>query len=84
MVQRKLGATVCTTAVLVGGLGLFLFSSFPPVADFGALAMVSLTVALATTVLLLPPLVGILFGLDSEVETATLRSPVSADSSPAS
>ena len=30
VLRRKLGAMLCTTAVLVGGLGLFLLSSFPP------------------------------------------------------
>ena len=63
VLRRKLGAMLCTTAVLAGGLGLFLFSSFPPVADFGALAILSLCVALGSTVFLLPPLAGVLFGL---------------------
>jgi predicted RND superfamily exporter protein len=60
VLSRKLGAIACTTSILVGGLGLFLFSSFPPVADFGMLAMLALIVALASTVFLLPPLVGVL------------------------
>lgn len=59
VVAQKLSAMTCTAAVLVGGLGLFLFSSFPPVADFGVLAVVGLGLALVSTVVLLPPAVGL-------------------------
>ena len=64
VLMRKLSAMACTTAVLTGGLGLFLFSSFPPVADFGGLAILALCVALLSTLFLLAPLVGYLFKLD--------------------
>ncbi|MFT5290858.1 MAG: putative RND superfamily exporter protein [Planctomycetota bacterium] len=57
VIAKKIGAMTCTTAVLVGGLGFFLFSSFPPVSDFGGLALVALTVALIATVFLLPPMI---------------------------
>lgn len=46
----------CTTAVLICGFGLFLFSNIPPLADFGRLS----TLALALTTLLLPPLLAVL------------------------
>ena len=58
---HKLGPMACTTAVLVSGLGLFLLSRFPPVADFGVLSILALSVALASTTLLLPPLLLIAF-----------------------
>jgi predicted RND superfamily exporter protein len=56
VLAHKLGPIACTTAVLVSGFGLFLFSRFPPLADFGVLAIVALGTALASTVLVLPPL----------------------------
>jgi len=58
---HKLGPMACTTAVLVSGLGLFLLSRFPPVADFGVLSILALSVALASTALLLPPLLLVAF-----------------------
>ena len=58
---HKLAPMLCTTAVLVSGLGMFLFSSFPPVSDFGKLSVTSLVVALASTLLVVPPLLLVLF-----------------------
>ena len=66
VLARKVGAIVCTTAVLTLGLALFLLSSFPPVADFGTLAIVALTVALLATVIVLPLLAATLFGIPRE------------------
>ena len=61
VLAHKLGPIVCTTAVLVSGLSLFLLSSFPPLADFGELSILALSVALASTVLALPPLLLVAF-----------------------
>ena len=60
VLAHKLVPMTCTTAVLVSGFGLFLFSSFPPLADFGRLSILALLVALASTTLLLPPLLAVL------------------------
>ncbi|MFT5152686.1 MAG: putative RND superfamily exporter protein [Planctomycetota bacterium] len=62
VLAHKLSPMACTTAILVAGLGLFLFSSFPPVADFGLLSVVALTVALVSTTCVLPPLLLVAFG----------------------
>jgi uncharacterized protein len=56
VLAHKLVPMACTTAVLVSGFSLFLFSSFPPLADFGVLSILALVVALTSTALVLPPL----------------------------
>ena len=60
VLAHKLVPMTCTTAVLICGFGLFLFSNFPPLADFGRLSLLALAVALASTTLLLPPLLAVL------------------------
>lgn len=55
--QRKLRPMMTTSAILVSGLGLLAVSRFPPVANFGLAAGVSLSVALGGVMLLLPALV---------------------------
>jgi len=52
----KLRPVAATSAILTGGFLLFLFSSFPPVADFGLLAALGLAVALGTVLVVLPVL----------------------------
>ena len=59
--ERKLVPMLCTTAVLVSGLSLLLFSSFPPVADFGELSVVALLVALGSTLLGAPAALWVVF-----------------------
>jgi len=61
VLAHKLGPMACTTALLVSGLSLFLLSSFPPLADFGKLSILALGVALASVVLVLPPLLLVVF-----------------------
>ena len=56
VLAHKLGPMACTTAVLVSGLSLFLWSNFPPLADFGTLSILALVTALISAVLILPPL----------------------------
>ena len=54
---RKLKPVACTTAILICGLSVLSFSSFPPVADFGVLTSAALAVSLASVMLLLPAMV---------------------------
>lgn len=54
--SAKLRPVAATSAILTGGFLLFLFSSFPPVADFGLLAALGLAVALGTVLVVLPVL----------------------------
>jgi len=56
VLAHKLGPMVCTTAVLSSGFSLFLLSNFPPLADFGTLSILALSVAAISTAGLLPPL----------------------------
>lgn len=56
VLAHKLGPMACTTAVLVSGFGLFLLSTFPPIADFGVLSMLALSTGLVSTALVLPAL----------------------------
>jgi predicted RND superfamily exporter protein len=51
---HKLRPMVCTSALLACGLGLFLFSSFPPVADFGLLSAIALALAVFSAATVLP------------------------------
>ncbi|MFT7465323.1 MAG: putative RND superfamily exporter protein, partial [Pseudohongiellaceae bacterium] len=52
--SAKVRPVAATSAILTGGFLLFLFSSFPPVADFGLLAALGLAVAMATVLVVLP------------------------------
>jgi predicted RND superfamily exporter protein len=52
--HHKLRPMVCTSALLAAGLGLFMFSSFPPVADFGLLSAIALVLAVVCAATLLP------------------------------
>jgi predicted RND superfamily exporter protein len=51
---HKLRPMVCTSALLACGLGLFLFSSVPPVADFGLLSAIALALAVLSAATVLP------------------------------
>ena len=62
VLAHKLMPMACTTAVLVSGLSLFLLSNFPPLADFGTLAILALGTALISAVFVLPPLLLSAFG----------------------
>ena len=62
VLAHKLGPMACTTAVLVSGLSLFLWSNFPPLADFGTLSILALGTALISAVMVLPPLLLSSFG----------------------
>jgi len=62
VLAHKLVPMACTTAVLASGFSLFLFSSFPPLVDFGVLSILALVVALTSTALVLPPLLAIALG----------------------
>jgi predicted RND superfamily exporter protein len=53
---HKLRPMLCTTALLGCGLGLFLLSSFPPVADFGLLSLVALGLCVLSAATVLPAL----------------------------
>lgn len=57
VLAHKAKPMICTSAVLVAGLGLFLGASFPPVADFGRLSVAALVVSLASVLFVLPALV---------------------------
>ena len=69
---HKLRPMVCTTALLGCGLGLFLFSSFPPVADFGLLSAIALALCVLSAATLLP---AVLFGLERLRRKDNLSSP---------
>lgn len=56
VLSAKLRPVAATSAILSGGFLLFLYSSFPPVADFGLLAALGLAVALGTVLIVLPVL----------------------------